>query len=62
MASITVRPWFDTLEDLQAQIFASDMPSQRQLCFVDGKQLKDDGSVLAQHGVVAETTIKLVSV
>ena len=58
---LTVRPWFDTVEDLQAKAFASDTPEQRQQLFLDGKQLQEDGRVLAQHGVVAETTIQLVS-
>ena len=58
----TVRPWFDTIEDLQAQAFATDKPSQRQQLILDGKRLKDDGRVLALHGVVAECTVQLVSV
>ena len=58
---LTVRPWFDMVEDLQAKAFAADTPEQRQQLFFDGKQLQDDGRVLAQHGVVAETTIQLVS-
>ena len=57
-----VRPWFDTVEDLQAQAFASDTPSQRQQLVLAGKRLKDDGRVLALHGVVAECIIQLVSV
>ena len=61
VVSLTVRPWFDMVEDLQAKAFAADTPEQRQQLFFDGKQLQDDGRVLAQHGVVAETTIQLVS-
>ena len=61
MVSLTVRPWFDMVEDLQAKAFAADTPEQRQQLFFDGKQLQDDGRVLAQLGVVAETTIQLVS-
>ena len=58
----TVRPWFDTVEDLQAQAFATDKPSQRQQLILDGKRLKDDGRVLTLYGVVAECTVQLVSV
>ena len=61
LTTITVRPWFDTVEDLQAQAFASDTPSQRQQLILDGRRLKDDGRVLALHGVVEECTIQLVS-
>ena len=57
-----IRPWFNTVEDLQAQAFASDTPSQRQQLLLDGKPLQDDGRVLALHGVVAECAIHLVSV
>jgi len=49
------------VEDLQAKAFAADTPEQRQQLFLDGKQLQDNGRVLAQHGIVAETTIQLVS-
>ena len=59
--SFTVRPWFESVEDLQAKAFAADTPEQRQQLFLDGKQLQDDGRVLAQHGIVAETKIQLVS-
>ena len=62
LTTITVRPWFDTVEDLQAKAFASDTPSQRQQLLLDGKRLQDDGRVLALHGVVAECTIQLVCV
>ena len=62
LTTFTVRPWFDTVEDLQAQAFASDTPSQRQQLVLDGKRLQDDGRVLALHGVVAECTIQVVSV
>ena len=62
LTTLTVRPWLDTVEDLQAQAFASDTPSQRQQLVLDGKRLKDDGRVLALHGVVAECTVQLVSV
>ena len=61
MVSLTVRPWFDMVEDLQAKAFAADTPEQRQQLFFDGKQLQEDGRVLAQHGVVAGTTVQLVS-
>ena len=61
LTTLTVRLWLDTVEDLQAQAFASDTPSQRQQLFLDGKRLQDDGRVLVQHGVVAECTIQLVS-
>ena len=60
--SFTVRPWFDTVEDLQVQAFAAGTPSQRQQFFLDGKLLQDDGRVLALHGVVADSRIQLVSV
>ena len=61
MVSLSVRPWFESVEDLQAKAFAADTPEQRQQLFLDGKQLQEDGRVLAQHGVVAETTVQLVS-
>ena len=61
VTSLSVRPWFDTVKDLQLQTFAADTPSRRQQLLLDGNQLKDDGCVLAQHGVVAECTIELVS-
>ena len=61
MTSLTVRPWFESIEDLQAKAFAADTPEQRQQLFLGGKQLQEDGRVLAQHGVVAGTTIHLVS-
>ena len=61
IVSLTVRPWFDMVEDLQAKAFAADTPEQRQQLFLDGKQLQEDGRVLAQHGVVAQTTVQLVS-
>ena len=60
--SLTVRPWFDTVADLQSQAFAIDAPSQRQQLRLDGNLLQDDGCVLAQHGVVAECTMQLVCV
>ena len=50
------------VEDLQAKAFAADTPEQRQQLFFDGKQLQEDGRVLAHHGVVAGTTVQLVSV
>merc|ERR1719201_1799035 len=59
-STFTVRPWFDTIEALQAQTFATDTPSQRQQLVLDGKRLKDDGCVLALHGVVEECTIQVV--
>ena len=61
VASLTVRPWFDTVGDLQAQAFATDTPWQRQRLLLRGKPLQDNGRVLARHGVVAECTIQLVS-
>ena len=61
MTSLTVRPWLDAVTDLQAQAFVTDTPSQRQQLFMGDKRLKEDGRVLAQHGVVAESTIQLVS-
>ncbi len=60
--TLTVRPWFDTVADLQAQAFAIDIPSQRQQLRLDGNLLQDDGRVLAQHGVVAECSMQLVCV
>ena len=62
LRSITVRPWFDMVTDLEAQTFAKDTPPQRQQLILDGKRLKDDGRVLALRGVVAECTIQLVCV
>ena len=59
--SLTVRPWFDWVKDLQAQVCTADTPSQRQQLFFRGDQLQDDGRVLALHGVIAECTIQLVS-
>merc|ERR1719174_1085392 len=61
LASYTVRPWFDDGQHLQAQAFAKNTPSQRQQLFFDGKQLKEDGNVLALHGVAAECTLQLVT-
>ena len=61
VVSLTVRPWFDMVEDLREKAFVTDTPEQRQQLFLDGKQLQDDGRVLAEHGIVAETTIQLVS-
>ena len=62
MTSLSVRPWLDEIRILQTQVFSIDTPSQRQQLFLGDKQLEDDGRVLAQHGVVAESTIHLVSV
>ena len=62
LTTITVRPWLDTVEDLQGKAFASDTPSQRQHLLLDGKRLTDDGRALALRGVVAECTIQLVCV
>ena len=62
MTTLNVRPWFDTVGDLQDQVFATDTPPQRQQLVMDSKQLKEDGRVLALHGVVAECTIQLVCV
>ena len=61
ITSLYVRPWFDTVRDLQIQAFAAHTPSRRQQLLLDGKKFKDDGRVLAQHGVVVECTISLVS-
>ena len=61
MTSVTVRPWVDTVTDLQAQVFAADTPSQRQHLFFRGNQLQEDGRVLAQRGVSEGCTIHLVS-
>ena len=64
LTSLTVRPWFDAVTDLQAQVCVVDTqstPSQRQQLFFRGDQLLEDGRVLAQHGVIAECTIQLVS-
>ena len=61
VTNLFVRPWFDTVKDLQARAFASDTPSRRQQLLLDGKKFKDDGRVLAQHGVVVDCTISLVS-
>ena len=60
LTTLTVRLWLDTVEDLQAQAFASDTPSQRQQLILDGKRLQDDGRVLALHGVKAHSAIRLV--
>ena len=54
--------WLDNIRTLQTQVFSIDTPSQRQQLFLGDKLLEDDGRVLAQHGVVAESTIQLVSV
>ena len=62
VTSLSVRPWLDDIGILQTQVFSTDTPSQRQQLFLGDKQLEDDGRVLAQHGVVAESTIQLVSV
>ena len=62
ITSLSVRPWLDDVKSLQAQVFSDDAPSQRQQLFLGGKQLEDDGRVLAKHGVVADSTIQLVSV
>ena len=61
-SSLTVRPWFDTIADLQAQAFAVDIPSRRQQLSLGGNLLQDDGRVLAQHGVMAECSMQLVGV
>ena len=62
MTSLSVRPWLDDIRILQAQVFSNDTPSQRQQLLLGDKLLEDDGCVLAQHGVVAESTIQLVSI
>ena len=46
---------------MQTRAFAMDTPPQRQQLFFDGERLKEDGRVLAQHGVVTDTAIQLVS-
>ena len=61
MTSVTVRPWVDTVTDLQAKVFAADTPSQRQQLFFRGDRLQEDGRVLTQHGVIEGCTIHLVS-
>ena len=61
VTSLTVRPWFDSVKDLRAQVLHTDAPPQRQQLFFQGNQLHSDGRVLAQHGVIAECTINLVS-
>ncbi len=61
MTSVTVRPWVDTVTDLQAKVFAADTPSQRQQLFFRGDRLQEDGRVLAQHGVIEGCSIHLVS-
>ena len=59
--SLTVRPWFDEVKDLRSKVLDADIPLQRQQLVFQGNQLHTDGRVLAQHGVTAECTIKLVS-
>ena len=61
VTSLNVRPWFDSVKDLQAQVRTADTPSQRQQLFFRGVRLQEDGRVLALHGAVAECTIQLVS-
>ena len=61
VTSLTVRPWLDTVNNLQARVFATGTPSQRQQLFVRGERLQDDGRVLAQLGVNTGCTIHLVS-
>ena len=47
---------------IEREPIAKDTPAERQQLILDGKRLKDDGRVLALHGVVAECTVQLVSV
>ena len=61
VTSLTVRPGFDWVKDLQGQVRAADTPSQRQQLFFRGDRLQEDGRVLALHGVITECTIHLVS-
>ena len=61
VTSLTVRPWFDCVKDLQAHVSSADTPSQRQQLFFRDDQLQEDGRVLTLHGVIAECTIQLVS-
>ena len=59
--SVIVRPWFDMVTDLQAKVFATGTPSQRQQLFCGEGRLHDDGRVIALQGVTSESTIQLVS-
>ena len=61
IVSLTVRPWFDMVEDIRSQVCSIDTPSQRLQLFLGSKRLQKDGRVLAQHGVVAGSTVHLVS-
>ena len=61
MNSVIVRPWFDMVTDLQAKVFATGTPSQRQQLFCGEDRLHDDGRVMALHGVTSESKIQLVS-
>ena len=58
---LNVRPWYDLVQDLQSQAFGSEAPSHRQQLLLDGKRMKEDGRVLAQHGVLAGSAVILVS-
>ena len=61
IVSLTVRPWFDMVEDIRSQVCSIDTPSQRQQLFLGSKRLHEDGRVLALHGVVAGSTVHLVN-
>ena len=49
--TLIVRPWFDTVRELQSQAFATNTPPQRQQLFLGDRRLQDDGRVLALHGL-----------
>ena len=61
VATVTVHPWADGVRSLETQVFDPAVPSQRQYLLFAGARLQEDGRVLAQHGVVAESTVYLVS-
>ena len=61
VVSLTVRPWFHVVGDLESLAFAADTPAQRQQLFLKGTRLQDDARVLAYHGVAEGATIQLVS-
>ena len=61
VATVTVHPWADGVNTLETQVFDPAVPSQRQYLLFAGARLQEDGRVLAQHGVVAESTVYLVS-
>ena len=49
------------VEDIRSQVCPIDIPPQRQQLFLGSKRLQEDGCVLALHGVVAGSTLHLVS-